>query len=146
MLPTLWGRIQTRILVLGIVGGFWTLIIAPLLPDGASIGKSYAVAYIVLATVIVLGVGWEFIYHFLQQFRWEKDWPTLFGLLTGINEGVVAWLVVQYAPIFPGSLDPPPPGAYALQFVTTWLIVWIVTNGPLRAIFPHWRFRGGRFI
>lgn len=146
MLPTLWGRLQTRILVLGIVGGIWTLIIGPLLPDGASIGDTYATAYLVLAVVVVLGLGWEFIYHFFQQFRWEKDWPTLFGLLTGINEGVVVWFVVRYAPIFPDGLGPPPAGAYAMQFVTTWLVVWIVLNGPLRAIFPHWRFRGGRFL
>ncbi|RPA65885.1 hypothetical protein EF294_03905 [Gordonia oryzae] len=146
MLPTLWGRIQTRILVLGIVGGIWTLIIGPFLPDGAGLGATYAVAFGVLAVVIVLGVAWEFLYHLLQQFRWEKDWPTLFGLLTGINEGVVVWFVVQYVPIVPGGLGPPPAGAYALQFVTTWLVVWVVLNGPLRVIFPHWRFQGGRFV
>lgn len=146
MLPTLWGRIQTRILVLGIVGGIWTLIIGPFLPDGAPLGDTYAVAFLVLAVVVVLGVAWEFLYHLLQQFRWEKDWPTLFGLLTGINEGIVAWFVVQYVPIFPVDLGPPPAGAYALQFVTTWLVVWVVLNGPLRAIFPHWRFQGGRFV
>ncbi|MEP9394300.1 hypothetical protein ABLE92_02485 [Gordonia sp. VNQ95] len=146
MLPTLWGRIQTRILVLGIVGGIWTLIIGPFLPDGAPIDKTYIGAFIVLATVIVLGVAWEFIYHFLQQFRWEKDWPTLFGLLTGINEGIATWFVVTYAPIFPEGTGPPSPGVFAIQFGTTWLVVWIILNGPLRAIFPHWRFQGGRFF
>ena len=37
--------------------------------------------------VVVLGVGWELVYHLLMQFRWEKDWPTLFGLLVGVPEG-----------------------------------------------------------
>ncbi len=30
-----------------------------------------------------------------MQFRWEKDWPTMFGYLTGINEGIVAYLVAD---------------------------------------------------
>jgi hypothetical protein len=42
----------------------------------------FCVAFLVLLAVAVLGVVWELIYHFLMQFRWEKDWPTLFGLLT----------------------------------------------------------------
>ena len=34
--------------------------------------------------------GWRgrFVYHLLQQFRWEKDWPTLFALLVGVPEGL----------------------------------------------------------
>ncbi|MGW0038831.1 hypothetical protein [Gordonia sp. NPDC003376] len=145
MLPTLWGRVQTRILVLAIVGGVWTLIIGPLLPDGADLATSYRVAFTVLAVVIVLGIAWEFLYHLLQQFRWEKDWPTLFGLLTGIPEGIAAWCVVAYTPLLPEDLRPSPL-VFSIQFVTTWLVVWVVLNGPLRAIFPHWRFQGGRFF
>lgn len=70
MLPTLNGRIQTRILVLAVVGGIWTLIITPALPDIAgSLSDKYGVTFRVLAAVIVLGIGWELIYHGLQQFR-----------------------------------------------------------------------------
>ncbi len=29
------------------------------------------------------------LYHLGQQFRWEKDWPILFGLLTSIPEALV---------------------------------------------------------
>lgn len=149
MLPTLWGRIQTRVLVLGILGGVWTLVLIPFLwllsPGSPSAADVLRVAYTVLFTVIVLGVAWEFVYHFLQQFRWEKDWPTLFGLVTVINEGVVAWLVVHGTGILPQDLRPSPL-VFSVQLVTTWLLVWVAVNGPLRAVFPHWRFRGGRFL
>jgi hypothetical protein len=47
--------------------------------------------FAILLVVGVAGVAWEVLYHALQQFRWEKDWPTGLGLLTGINEGIVAW-------------------------------------------------------
>ena len=88
MVPTLYGRIQTRIVLLIVVGGIWTLIITPFLPTGEPLGTSYQTTFLVLLTVLVLGVLWEFVYHGLQQFRWEKDWPTFFGLLTMINEGI----------------------------------------------------------
>ncbi|MDL9938258.1 hypothetical protein QSJ18_16010 [Gordonia sp. ABSL1-1] len=145
MLPTLWGRIQTRVLVLGILGGLWTIILAPFLPDDAPLATSYQVAFTVLVTVIVLGIAWEFLYHLLQQFRWEKDWPTLFGLLTAINEGIAVWLFLKYVPVLPDDVELTPL-VFCIQFISTWLLVWIVVNGPLRVPFPHWRFQGGRFF
>jgi hypothetical protein len=139
VLPTLNGRIQTRVFVLLIVGGLWTLLITPL------IGASYRTTYIVLLAVIVLGVGWEFVYHLLQQFRWEKDWPTFFGLITAVNEGALLWLLLELDAV-PGIVETPSFGAYLTQFLTTWIVVWLVVNGPMRVPFIHWRFRGGRLV
>lgn len=143
MVPTLYGRIQTRIVLLIVVGGIWTLLITPFLPTGESLGKSYQTTFLVLLTVLVLGVIWEFIYHGLQQFRWEKDWPTFFGLLTMINEGIVVWLFIKGG-LVPGVGDVPL-SAFLMQFITTWLVVWLVANGPVQIFFSRWRFRGGRF-
>ena len=145
MLPTLNGRIQTRIFLLLVVGGIWTLLLTPVLPLGASIGAAYGATFVVLLTVLVLGIGWEFVYHLLQQFRWEKDWPTLFGLLTVINEGALVWLLLSLH-LVPGISGDVPLGAFLLLFLTTWVIVWLVANGPMRVPFIHWRFRGGRLI
>ncbi len=36
--------------------------------------------------------------------------------------------------------------AFLLQFVTTWLVLWLTVNGPMRVPFVHWRFRGGRLV
>ena len=139
MLPTLNGRIQTRVFVLLVAGGLWTLVISPL------IGQSYATTFVVLLAVTVLGVGWELIYHFVQQFRWEKDWPTMFGLVTLVNEGALVWLLISLH-VVPGLPREVPWGAFLVQFLTTWIIVWLVVNGPMRVPFVHWRFRGGRLI
>ncbi|WP_379620395.1 hypothetical protein [Pseudonocardia sp. GCM10023141] len=105
----------------------------------------YVTAYLVLLTVLALGIGWEFVYHFLQQFRWEKDWPTLFGLVTLVNEGLLVWLILAIDAV-PGMPEPVPLGAFLLQFLTTWIIGWLVANGPMRIPFVHWRFRGGRLV
>ena len=98
----------------------------------------------VLLVVLVLGVLWEFVYHGIQQFRWEKDWPTLFGLLTGIPEGLLVWFLFAGGAI--PWVDSLPGPAFAIHFASTWLIVWLVANGPMRVPFIHWRINGGRLI
>ena len=144
MLPTLNGRIQTRIFLLATVGALWTLIITPVLPTGAPLGESYKTTFTVLGLIAVLGILWEFLYHGIQQFRWEKDWPTIFGLLTGINEGLLVWFLIAGGVI--PWIDSLPGPAYVIDFATTWFLVWLVANGPMRVPFLHWRINGGRLI
>jgi hypothetical protein len=145
MVPTLAGRIQTRLALLAVVGGIVTAIIVPVLPLPASVslGDAYRNGFLILATVAVLGVGWEFVYHFLMQWRWEKDWPTLFGLVTLVPEGLLVWLVMR-AGIIPGMTGTVPAPAFCIQFLAIWIVVWLVANGPMRVPFIRWRFRGGR--
>lgn len=145
MLPTLNGRIQTRIFLLVVVGGIWTLLITPVLPETPrDLLDAYRGTFIVLATVLVLGIGWEFVYHFLQQFRWEKDWPTFFGLVTAINEGALVYLLIQLGlvPMLPDV----PLATFLVHFLTVWVVVWLIANGPMRVPFLRWRFRGGRLV
>jgi hypothetical protein len=108
MLPTLNGRIQTRLIALGVIGFFVAFFITPVLPTGdLTLGQSYRVTFSVLLAVMLLGVPWELLYHGLQQFRWEKDWPTLFGLITAVNEGLLVWILLRYTTIIvPEHLRP----------------------------------------
>jgi hypothetical protein len=145
MLPTLNGRIQTRIFLLVVVGGIWTLVLTPVLPLEGSLSQAYRTTFIILLTTTVLGIGWEFLYHLVMQWRWEKDWPTLFGLITVVNEGALVWLLLHLG-VVPGITGPVPLGAFLLLFLTTWLLVWLMANGPMRVPFIHWRFRGGRLV
>ena len=144
MLPTLFGRIQTRIFLIAVIGGLWALVISPLLPGGGSVSDKYRTMYAVLLIVLVLGVLWEFVYHGLQQFRWEKDWPTLFGLVLGVPEGVVAYLVARTG-VLPWA-EHVSVSAFVVGFGTTWLVTWLWVNGPMRVLSVHWRFRGGRLV
>lgn len=142
MVPTLNGRIQTRIAVLAVVGGLWTLLITPLLPDGAPLSASYRATFQILLLAIGLGVLWELLYHFIQQFRWEKDWPTFLGLVTVVNEGLLIWILIKTTDIGPDVGF----GSFLLHFLTVWIVVWLVVNGPMRIPFVRWRFLGGRLI
>ena len=145
MVPTLPGRIQTRIVLLAVIGGLVTAILVPLLPVSGPLGPRYADGYLVLATVAVVGIGWECLYHVLMQWRWEKDWPTLFGLATGVPEGLVVWLLLRGGAI-PGVRGQIGLAAFGMLFAVVWVAVWLVANGPLRVPFIRWRFFGGRLV
>lgn len=81
-------------------------------------------------------------YHAAQQLRWERDWPTLLGLLTACSEGALLYLVLRSG-VAPGG--DVPLRVFLVHFVTTWLVMWAAIHGPVRVLFPMWRFRGGRF-
>ena len=156
MLPILSGRIQTRIFLVVVIGGLWTLIVTPfvkLFIDGdPSLGDVYHVTYEILALTLVLGILWEFVYEGLQQFRWEKDWPTMFGWLTGISEGIVVYFMADYL----GATSPEwraylrgaaeNPLAFFIHFATTWIAIHLFANNLMKIIFIRWRFKGGRLI
>lgn len=159
MTATLVGRIQTRIFLLLTVGLVWTLIITPFLPapSGMGLHDVYKLTLTALGIVLVVGIGWDIIYYLLQQFRWDKDWPTLFGLLNGINEALTTWWVLHLTNLLPGhpSIGYVPGGygpsnpifsLFVIDFTTTWILVWLATQGPIKIFVIRWRFRGGQLV
>ena len=144
MLPTLFGRIQTRIFVTAVIGGLWALVIGLVLPGGGSLTDNYKAMFGILLITGVVGIIWEFIYHGLMQFRWEKDWPTLFGFITVVNEGIVVWLITRTS-IVPWA-ENVAASAFLVGFLTTWLVLFLWVNGPQRIFTVHWRFNGGRLV
>jgi len=172
MTPVLLGRIQTRLFVLGTLGAVWTLIITPFLwvdppgPQGYTfvfliddmLGQSpviqtYKLTFAALAITAVFGcLFWDPLFHFLMQFRWEKDWPALFHFLQVIPEGISTFLLLHIAVLNPfGDIGPDkeqfvPVPAYVFLFGSTWIITWLFANGPMKIFFVRWRFFGGRLI
>lgn len=144
MLPTLFGRIQTRIFVTAVIGGLWALLIGLVLPGGGSLNERYKAIFGVLLIVGVLGIAWEVVYHGLMQFRWEKDWPTLFGLVVGVPEGLLTYAVARSGLL--SWTEDISGWAFVVGFTTVWLVTWLWVNGPMRIFSVHWRFRGGRLI
>ena len=146
MTPTLLGRIQTRLAMLGTVGVVWTALIGLVVPrpEGAASSDVYKALFTALLIVAVVGIVWELIYHALQQYRWEKDWPTVFGLVVAIPEGIVAWMFLKHD--MPWAVGEVQASTFLTMFVSLWLLVWAITNGPLQIFFLRWRYRGGRFV
>jgi hypothetical protein len=146
VIPTLAGRIQTRIFVLALIGSLTTLLISLVLPGtSGSLGDTYQATFAVLIAVTVLGIGWEFIYHGLMQFRWEKDWPMLFGLITAVNEGALVWVLIK-ADVIPGVPSELAFSTFIVDFAVVWLAQFLFVNGPMRVPFIRWRHNGGRLV
>ena len=144
MTPTLWGRIQTRWIMLWTVGLAWLIVVGPILPLAGPVVGVYSAGVAALVLTSVVGTGLEFLYHGLQQLRWDKDWPTILGLVLGLFEG---WIVFELlSRNLPWMIEGLAWQAFAWQFGTIWVVVWCVVNGPLRVAFPRWRFAGGEFI
>jgi hypothetical protein len=68
----------------------------------------------------------------------------LFGLITGLPDGLIVWVVRRL--VIPASVARPIGLSFAIAFLTVWLVTWLWANGPMRAVFIHWRFHGGRVI
>jgi hypothetical protein len=153
MIPILSGRIQTRIFLIIFIGIPWTLIITPVLPNnrdlipGSSLVDTYSTTLTALAVVLVLGcVVWEPFYHFLQQFRWEKDWPVMFVLFEVINESIVAYLVFKGLNLDEKFNATATTSTFFWHVVTTWIVMWLFVLGPIKVLFIRWRFSGARII
>lgn len=150
MTPTLMGRLETRILLTSTIGLLWTALItlALPLPVGTGISAAYRMTFAGVGLMAALGLLWELLYHLFQQFRWDKDWPSLFALITVVNEAIVLWYVEHWLGVLPGTtaLTSPLLPAFGAHIGSTWVLFWLVQQGPLRVVLPRWRFDGARVI
>lgn len=150
MTLTLTGRLQTRLLLVLIVGVTWTALLTPLLPRPVEVTlpDTYRMTFTALGLMAIIGLVWELLYHALQQLRWDKDWPSLLALLAVVNEALAVWLVGHAVGLIRGPVGPSSPvlPLFATHFVTGYLVMWFFIQGPLRVLLVRWRFSGGRLI
>lgn len=143
MTPTLFGRWQTRILLLETVGLAITLFFCV----GATLGPGFGLGpFFYLQYILLLGIGWDMLYHYLQQWRWDHDWPAALQWLAALWEWL--FLVLLF-----GVLQIRPPGIenfnifwFTLHYSLVWLSVFVTSQSLMRLIFPRWRFRGGQWM
>jgi hypothetical protein len=135
MTPTVVGRWQTRVGLLATVG----LLVS--IPFALVAGSN--VFFAVLVYVALFGLAWDLLYSFIQAFRWERDWPPAFAVVAGILEGALVYFLATNIGL-PGLPRDLPPGLFAFHYSIVWLAVFFFAQGPMRALFPWWRFHGGR--
>ena len=145
MTPNLFGRWQTRLLLFATVGILVTLPFYLGLVGPESSGDN-SIYFWVLFYIALFGLGWDVIYIYLQRWRWDRDWPAILQLLTGIWEALFfLWLVKLPAvniPFVPSQLDLT---RFAVHYSLVWLAIFIASQSLMRIFFPTWRFRGGQW-
>jgi hypothetical protein len=141
MTPTLFGRWQTRLLLLATVGVLATLpfslgIIGP----GASPEFFWILGYVAL-----FGVVWDILYNYLQKLRWDRDWPGAFQLLAGIWEAIfIACILVLFG--LPNVTRELPLILFIIHYSLVWLSVYLASQTLMRILFPRSRFKGGQWL
>ena len=138
MTPVIMGRWQTRIVMLSTLGLLISFFFAQYYDD--------VTFYRVLLYVGIFGVVWDVAYILLQRLRWDRDWPAAFQVATGVFEGVVLYLIIDNYGL-PGIEDGSVPvGRFIADYGLIWISIFLWVQGPMRAIFPFWRFSGGRIV
>ncbi|NJL09832.1 MAG: hypothetical protein HC908_05450 [Calothrix sp. SM1_7_51] len=140
MTPTLIGRWQTRLLLLGTVGLLFTL---PFITG--LVGTSPSLNYLfILFYVAIFGLGWDAFYNHLQKYRWDRDWPAAYQLFAGIWEMLFIWFVISWFGL-PFVRDVLWVNFFP-HYTTVWIAVFITSQSLMRIIFPRWRLRGGKWL
>ncbi|NET59653.1 MAG: hypothetical protein F6K47_26940 [Symploca sp. SIO2E6] len=145
MTPTLLGRWQTRLFLLATVGALLTLpfhlgIIGPGDPV-----DHLPPFFPILGYVALFGIIWDILYIYMQQFRWDRDWPGAFQLLAGIWEAVFIICIVKVFGL-PGAPKDLPIYWFTIHYSLVWLGVYLTSQSIMRILFPRWRFHGGRLL
>jgi len=145
MTPTIFGRWQTRLLLMGTVGVFVTLFFARWFND-------FVTPFVLLGYATLIGCYWDMFYNFTQTLRWDRDWPPIFFVGAAIVEALFLWglinLVMVWQPFgwqtLPGISTELAGWQFLVHYITVWLTTYLIMLGPIKIAFIQWRFRGGR--
>ena len=138
MTPTLFGRWQTRLATLGTLGVIVTAIFFAAYKDERF--------FLVLGYITLFGIGWDVIWIALQKLRWDRDWPAAFQVVAGVVEGVLVYSLIRMAGLPWIETKSVAIEVFTAHYGAVWLVIFIWVQGPMRALFPRWRFSGGRII
>lgn len=138
MTPTFLGRVQTRFFLLLTVGMAVTVMFAIFAGIWFFTFFAFLQPFLVLFFVLFVGIGWDLLFILLQRRRWDRDWPPFLQWLAGFLEMFPAWLFAWLIGV--------PWWLFLLHYWSVWTAVFIASQGPMRILFPRWRYNGGQWL
>jgi hypothetical protein len=157
MIPTLFGRWQSRLLLFVVFGLPVTLLYA----IGAAGGFPPAgKPFLFLVYILILGLLLDIVYSQLQRLRWDADWPFAFFMAASYLEFMLVFggMRLDILPFLPACqqarIDPTSrqlicqiysvPFWFAFwHFSTIFILAFSFVLGPGQAFLLRWRFKGG---
>lgn len=149
MLPTLAGRIQTRLFLFLVLGLPITALFAYAHNGWVWNWDQAQIFFLFITTLTILGLILDPVYIFIQTLRWDRDWPFAFQFFFSIVEfGILVGLMmsdlIPWLPMGSGK------GAVQLQtvvlhFLCVFIPMFLALLGPVSVFFIRWRFKGGQF-
>jgi hypothetical protein len=162
MLPTLLGRLQTRLLLILCIGlpvtavySVWLANRAPVTgptfpPWIKSFGQvTYDIRPVqILCLLLLVGVSLDVVYQGLQKFRWDRDWPFAFQFFVSIGEFAIVLALIGFD-VFPfmparwiGTGEYP---YFVLYFALVFIPSFIALLGFIQIFMVRWRYKGGEW-
>lgn len=146
MTLTLYGRWQTRLLLMTLLG-------VPITIAFAFFVGAKQLPFILLGYAMLFGFGWDLLYNALQCLRWNRDWPPFFAFVAGLWEGAFLFAVAQIAnPLSPegsillGLRVGLNAERFWLHYGLVFAAVFLTSLGLLHILMPRWRYRGGQWM
>lgn len=146
MIPTFWGRVQTRLFLFFLVGVPITILVSLwvvlFFEDSIS---AFLTPYLILWTSLVVGIVLDVFYILIQKLRWDRDWPFAFQFLAGILEGWILFGLLRLGLIFVAPSDLP----WGIFWTHYSLVFWgsfLIVYGPIKTFSPILRYHGGKFF
>lgn len=147
MLPTLYGRWTTRIMLFILIALPVTLIWSLYLRGWN--GTVAPEPFWVVLTLLWVGLILDCLYIFIQKFRWERDWPFSWQFLVSIMEFGIVLLLVYYDLLpylhkaqFEHGFAHPYWLAW-IQFAIIFIPSFYALLGPIQLFLLRWRYKGG---
>ena len=144
MTPTLFGRWQTRLLLLFTVG----LFVSQPFAIGLIGSPQSDVYFWILCYVAIFGLGWDVVYDQIQKYRWDRDWPAVYQLFAGIWEFIFIVCGIKFLGFLPIPLpkEQLPLFWVFFHYFVVWFAVFIASQSIMRVLFVRWRFFGGQWL
>ncbi|MEM7030422.1 MAG: hypothetical protein AAF629_12705 [Chloroflexota bacterium] len=147
MTPTLIGRWQTRIWLMNTIGLLITF-------GFAYMTRNFVIPFLMLAYVTGFGIIWDIVYDWLQSKRWDRDWPPIFFVISGIVEAAWLWGLIQADMIWrwvglaslADVLQQVTFSGFSMHYISVWLVTFLIILGPIKILSLKWRFQGGQWI
>lgn len=156
MIPTLLGRMQTRILLFLVIGLPITIVYSFWLAEANSPhvrdigGLLFDIRPLqILCLLLVVGLCLDPLYYWIQTLRWDSDWPFSFQFLASIMEFLVVLTLIELdvLPFMPArSIQTNTEYLYvALHFGLVFIPSFIALLGLVQIFMIRWRFKGGEW-
>ena len=145
MTPSLSGRIQTRLLLFLVLGlpitlfWSWYLAVRP--------ATLAATPFLVILSILIVGLLLDPIYIQSQRYRWDRDWPFAYQLASMIFEFLIVLLLIasNILPFLPSSLLAPPNALtnIVLHFTSVLVPSFLSLLGFVQIFFLRWKYDAG---
>lgn len=145
MIPTLAGRLQTRIFLFLFIGLPITLGFGYVQAGWQWDWPTIQIFVWFLCTITGLGLLLDPVYIFAQTTRWDRDWPFAYQFFFSWAEFATVFFVARAGliPFLPEAAFQSL-GTALSHFTLVFIPSFLALLGPLQVLFIRWRFKGGQ--